>query len=143
MSTEPDDLLDGALDADALEQHLDAHPLPVNDDVVARVTARLQRHMEARPGAPAKPWPWLALGIAAAAAVLLVLASWSATTHRAATEGTTWGAPEFRWTPDRHSQESRTRPDPTTAISRPNASARPSFASSEAKTSTSCPVSSA
>jgi len=93
MSTEPDDLLDGVLDADvladAVEQHLDAHPLPVDEAQVAQATARLQARIAERQAPTARTWPLLALGLAAAAAVLFVMASWSPTPHDASIDGAT------------------------------------------------------
>lgn len=76
MSTEPAEaLLDGVIDGDGLadlvESELDAHPLPVDEQDVARAVARLQ----ARMGRAPRRFPWariagVALGIAALAVLI-------------------------------------------------------------------------
>jgi hypothetical protein len=90
MSTEPDELLDGVLDADvladAVEEHLDAHPLPVDEAEVARIAARVRARIAERQAPPSRPWP-LILGLAAAAVILFALASSSPTSQDAGADG--------------------------------------------------------
>ena len=53
-----------------------------------------------------------------------------------------WGAIEFSWTPDKHSQEHLECLRPTAAVSRPNPSEKLYFVSFDARSSTCCPESS-
>ena len=76
MSTEPaDELLERAAEsatwAAAIEDHLDAHPLPVEPDEIERIAARVHARIQRRRRSVN---PWIALGgivLAAAAAVAL------------------------------------------------------------------------
>ena len=77
MSNRPDEaLLDAVADAPvlaaAVEAHLDAYPLPVDDDEILASAARLEARLGAQPANEPVRW-WLIAGVALVAAAAVAL----------------------------------------------------------------------
>ncbi len=89
MPTEPDDLIGAVVDADiladAVEEHLDVFPLPVDEEALDRATARLAERIAERSEPRRRPVGGLIVPLVAAAAVALWVARYGLPTTGTAT----------------------------------------------------------
>jgi len=97
MPIEPDDLIAAVADADllaeAVEDHLDVTPLPVDEDAVDRAATRLSERIAERSAPPRRSLGWVVVPLVAAAAAAVWVARFGLPTTGLATTSDVSDAP--------------------------------------------------